>query len=52
MVKKMVLVLASRRGSLGLFPRAVQAEVEWKVFRSLDLKATPLDVAPSMDGQR
>lgn len=34
------------------FPKVVQADVEWKVFRSLDLKAAPLDVAPSMDGQR
>jgi hypothetical protein len=34
------------------FPKVVQAEVEWKVFRSLDLKAAPLDVAASMDGQR
>ncbi len=34
------------------FPRVVQADVEWKVLRSLDLKAPPLDVAPSMDGQR
>jgi hypothetical protein len=34
------------------FPKLAQADVEWKVFRSLDLKATPLDVAPSMDGQR
>lgn len=34
------------------FPKMVQADVEWKVLKSLDLKATPLDVAPSMDGQR
>ena len=33
-------------------PKIAQADVEWKVFRSLDLKATPLDVAPSPDGQR
>ena len=29
-----------------------QAAVEWKVLKSLDLKAVPLDMAPSMDGQR
>ena len=34
------------------FPKVVQADVEWKVLKSLDLKATPLDVAPSADGQR
>ena len=34
------------------FPGVVHADVEWKVLKSLDLKASPLDVAPSMDGQR
>lgn len=34
------------------FPKVAQADVEWKVLRSLDLKDAPLDVAPSMDGQR
>ena len=34
------------------FPDVVRADVEWKVLKSLDLKAAPLDVAPSMDGQR
>jgi len=34
------------------FPQIAQAEVEWKVFRNLDVKATPIDIAPSMDGQR
>ena len=34
------------------FPVIVHADVEWKVLKSLDLKASPLDVAPSMDGQR
>lgn len=33
-------------------PKVAQADVEWKVLRSLDLKDAPLDVAPSMDGQR
>ena len=35
-----------------VFPGVVHADVEWKVLKSLDLKASPLDVAPSMDGQR
>jgi len=54
MAKKMItFVLASvAMVAWVFFPGVVQAEVEWKVFKSLDLKATPLDVAPSMDGQR
>ncbi len=34
------------------FPGMAQADVDWKVLKSLDLKSAPLDVAPSMDGQR
>ncbi len=33
-------------------PKASQAEIESKVFRSLDLKTSPIDIAPSLDGQR
>ncbi len=33
------------------FPRIVQADLEWKVIKDLDLKATPLDVTPSPDGK-
>jgi hypothetical protein len=33
------------------FPRVVQADLEWKVVKDLDLKSTPLDVAPSLDGK-
>jgi protein-disulfide isomerase len=32
-------------------PCAVQADLEWKVIKALDLKATPLDVTPSVDGK-
>ncbi len=32
-------------------PQAVQADLEWKVIKDLDLKATPLDVTPSADGK-
>lgn len=31
------------------FPQALQADVEWKVVKDLDLKETPLDVTPSAD---
>jgi hypothetical protein len=33
------------------FPQIVQADMEWKVIKDLDLKATPLDVASSADGK-
>jgi len=33
------------------FPQVVQADLEWKVIKDLDLKATPLDVSPSADGK-
>ena len=53
MKKMIVFVLAILlTAAWASFPKVVQADVEWKVLRSLDLKATPLDVAPSMDGQR
>ncbi len=32
-------------------PHPVQAEVEWRVVKDLDLKATPLDVTSSSDGK-
>lgn len=33
------------------FPQVVQADLEWKTIKNLDLPSTPLDVAPSADGQ-
>ena len=33
------------------FPQIVQADLEWRVIKDLDLKTTPLDVAPSLDGK-
>jgi hypothetical protein len=33
------------------FPQVVQADLEWKVIKDLDLKTTPLDVTPSADGK-
>ena len=33
------------------YPEVVQADLEWRVIKDLDLKTTPLDVAPSLDGK-
>jgi len=33
------------------FPQIVQADLEWRIIKDLDLKTTPRDVAPSADGQ-
>ncbi len=33
------------------FPQIVQADLEWKVIKGLDLKTAPLDVSPSADGR-
>ena len=38
-------------GRLDLLPQAVQADLEWKVIKDLDLKTTPIDVTPSADGK-
>jgi len=54
-VKKMMLTLFSASLLIlawASLPDITQAEVEWKVMRSLELKAPPLDVTPSADGQR
>jgi hypothetical protein len=34
------------------FPQVVQAALEWRIIKDLDLTTSPLDVAPSADGQR
>jgi hypothetical protein len=54
-VKKMTFMLVSAVLLIVAwtsFPEVAQADIEWKVLRTLDLKTTPLDVAPSADGQR
>ena len=33
------------------FPHISRADVEWKVIKDLDLKETPRDIAPSLDGK-
>lgn len=32
-------------------PHIGRAEMEWKIVKDLDLKTTPLDIAPSLDGK-
>ena len=38
-------------GGWTFFPQIVQAELEWRIVKDLDLKTTPLDVASSADGK-
>ena len=38
-------------GGWAFFPQVAQADLEWKVIKDLDLKATPVDVSPSADGR-
>jgi hypothetical protein len=33
------------------FPQIVQADLEWRIIKDLDLKTAPLDLAPSADGK-
>ena len=54
MVKKttMIFVLAFFLSAGWIsFPQIIQADMEWRIIRDLDLKTTPLDVAPSADGK-
>jgi hypothetical protein len=47
-----VLVLISLVvGSWPFLPQIAQADVDWKIIKDLDLKAKPLDIAPSIDGK-
>ena len=49
---RIILALALFLAAGGTFlPKMVQADMEWRVINDLNLKATPLDVAPSADGQ-
>jgi hypothetical protein len=53
-MKRTVIVLVLAFLSVAgwsFFPQVVQADVEWKVIKDLDLQATPLDVTPSADGK-
>jgi hypothetical protein len=52
MKKKFLLVLSLLLlAGWTFFPQFVQAEMEWKILKDLDLRTTPLDIAPSADGQ-
>ena len=53
-MKKTVVLLALAFFFVGgwtFFPQIVRADVEWRVTKELDLKTSPLDVAPSVDGK-
>ena len=54
MVKKKLIMLLlglSLTASLAFCLRGAEAAVEWTVLATIDLKAAPLDVAPSLDGE-
>jgi hypothetical protein len=52
MKRTMILLVLTLMLGVGwtLSPGVVQADLEWKVVKDLDLKTTPLDVTPSADG--
>ena len=48
----MILLLFVLWTGIGAFPPCgVQATTEWTVLETIELKAVPLDVAPSLDGE-
>jgi hypothetical protein len=53
MKKKIIIFVLAFFFSAGWisFPQIVQADLEWRIIKDLDLKTTPLDVAPSADGK-
>ena len=52
MKRTIILVVSALlvAGSI-FFSHIAGAEVEWKIVKDLDLKTTPLDIAPSLDGK-
>ena len=46
-----MVILYSCFGGMGTFPRYAAADVEWRTFKEFDLKAEPLDIFQSPDGQ-
>ena len=46
-----LLVLALFVAGWAFLPQVVQADLEWRIIKELDLKATPLDVTVSADGK-
>jgi hypothetical protein len=53
MVKRKVILFLALLWVAGwvFLPQGSQAATEWTVLKTIDLKAAPLDVAPSLDGQ-
>ena len=54
-MKKTVILLVLAFLFVGggtFFPQVVRADLEWRIIKDLDLKATPLDVVSSADGRR
>jgi len=50
--RRIVLILACLLLATWTFsPQILQAEVEWKILKDLELINTPLDIAPSVDGK-
>src|SRR4030067_2239078 len=47
----MILILVFVSAVWFSSPRSVQADLEWRIIKDLDLKTTPLDIAPSLDGK-
>lgn len=54
MKRTMTLVVMAFLIAIGwtFSPQIVRADLEWRIIKDLDLKTTPLDAAPSADGQR
>jgi hypothetical protein len=53
-MKRVVIFLMAAAlfaGGWALAPHLAQAEVEWRIIKDLDLKASPLDIMTSMDGK-
>jgi len=52
-LKRTTILIACAFLAMAAFisPHVARAEVEWKILKDLDLKKTPLDIAPSLDGK-
>jgi hypothetical protein len=53
MKKRLVMLLLAvfSAAAWSLSPPGLQAATDWTVLKTIDLKAVPLDVAPSQDGE-
>ncbi len=52
--KTMILFAMTALFAPGLIfsPQIAQGEMDWRIIKELDLKVSPLDIAPSADGRR